>query len=88
MCTNKLEPYLLDYQKLVLLNEPSLDDNAQFKKYRMVYMDEFVDNLLNDEIVFGITLPHLPKRYLVEEQGLLEERESPLIELGIKTGKI
>ena len=49
-------------------------------KYKIIYMDEFVDRLLRDEIVFGITLPYLPKRYLLEEQGVLQQRQSPLLE--------
>lgn len=34
-------------------------------------MDEFADNLLREETYFDIVLPHLPKRWILEEQGLL-----------------
>jgi pre-mRNA-splicing factor 38A len=49
-----------------------------FSKYKIIHMDEFVDSILRDEIVFGITLPHLPKRFLLEEQGVLPEYHSPI----------
>uniref|UniRef100_A0A7S3J5S5 Pre-mRNA-splicing factor 38 n=1 Tax=Euplotes harpa TaxID=151035 RepID=A0A7S3J5S5_9SPIT len=51
-----------------------------FSKFKIIHMDEFVDSLLREEILFGITLPHLPKRYLMEEQGLLAQYHSPLEE--------
>lgn len=67
---------------MIVLNEPSLGEaDYQFKKYKIIYMDEFVDLLLREEVVFGISLPHMPKRYLLEEQGLLQERHSPLLEI-------
>jgi hypothetical protein len=43
-------------------------------------MDQFIDLLLREEIVFGVTLPFLPKRYLLEEQGQLPEYRSPIQE--------
>lgn len=78
MCTNKIEPFIVDHRKLVCLNEPSLGQGEMFSKYRMIYMDDFVDMILREEIVFGVTLPFLPKRFLLEDQGLLPEYHSPI----------
>lgn len=30
-------------------------------------MDELIDNLLHDDVVFDVTLPRLPKRFSLEE---------------------
>ena len=76
----KLEPYLVDNRKLVCLNEPSFGDGETFSKFRIIHMDEFLDMMIREEIVFGVTLPHLPKRFLLEEQGLLARYRSPLEE--------
>jgi len=41
-------------------------------------MDEFVDQLLNNEIVLDMVLPRIQRRQILEEQGLLEPRQSVL----------
>ena len=74
----KLEPYLVDNRKLVCLNEPSFGEGEVFSKYKIMHMDEFIDLILREEIVFGVTLPHLPKRFLLEDQGVLARYRSPL----------
>ena len=43
-------------------------------------MDEFVDELLQSEHSCDTILPRLTKRYILEDQGLLEPRISPLEE--------
>ena len=41
-------------------------------------MDEFVDSLLRDEAVFGVNLPHIPKRAALEATGALAPRVSAM----------
>lgn len=59
----KLEPLYNDYRKLRYRN---LTD------WKLLYMDEFIDELLVNERVFGIALPRLPKREMLEEAGYLD----------------
>lgn len=47
-------------------------------EYRLKHMDEFVDELTREQIMFDIVLPRLPKREVLQDQGLLEEKISPL----------
>lgn len=47
-------------------------------EYRLKHMDEFVDDLVREQIMFDIVLPRLPKREVLQDQGLLEEKISPL----------
>lgn len=48
---NYLEPFYNDYRKIIYRN---LDG-----KYKLIYMDEFVDDLLRKDIVCEITLPRI-----------------------------
>ena len=48
--------------------------------YVLTYMDEFVDELLHSDHSCDTILPRLTKRYLLEDQGLIEPRISPLEE--------
>lgn len=63
--------------------EPLLEDRRKIK-YRgkegvsLTYVDEFVDRLLTEERVCDIQLPRLPARITLEDQGVLEPRESAL----------
>ena len=60
----KLEKLYCDYKKLVILKS---------KGYAIIHMDEYIDQLLNDEHIFEISLPKIPKRSVLEENG--EENE-------------
>ena len=51
------------------MNDPTIGDGEAFSKYKIIYMDDFVDSLLREEVIFGISLPHLPKRYLLGEKA-------------------
>jgi len=44
--------------------------------WEILHMDEYIDCLLKDNIIFQITLPRIPKRYILEETGYLDPRES------------
>jgi pre-mRNA-splicing factor 38A len=65
-----LEPLLKDYRKLRYRHQSS---------YYLTYMDEFVDQLLNDERVCDLILPRIPKREVLEENGELGPRQSRLL---------
>lgn len=65
-----LEPLYIDYRKMKRLNKDS--------KYEMIYMDEFIDELLHSDRVCDITLPRLQKRSVLEELNELEVKVSPL----------
>mmetsp|Transcript_19766 Transcript_19766/g.24926 ORF Transcript_19766/g.24926 Transcript_19766/m.24926 type:complete len:389 (+) Transcript_19766:130-1296(+) len=59
----KLEPMYNDYRKLKFRNPTD---------WKLMYVDEFVDELLREERVCGIALPRLPKREMLEEAGYLD----------------
>lgn len=65
-----LEPFLNDNRKLRLRN--------MIGEFSIVYIDELIDGLLREETWMGISLPFLPKRAALEEQGTLEPRVSML----------
>lgn len=64
-----LEPLLADYHKLRIRN---------MNGFRLTYMDEFIDSLLNEERACDIALPRLPKRTVLEDLEELDPRESAL----------
>ena len=47
--------------------------------YSLVFMDEFVYELLTEERVCDIIMPRLPKRQVLEENGELGPRKSLLL---------
>lgn len=65
-----LEPLLGDYRKL----RRRTRDGAQ----ALTFMDQFVDDLLTKDRVCATILPRLTQRTILEDDGKLEERESPL----------
>lgn len=48
--------------------------------YYLTYIDEFVDQLLNEERVCDIILPRIPKREVLEENGEVTPRQSRLLD--------
>jgi pre-mRNA-splicing factor 38A len=64
-----LEPLLLDYRKL---------RRRVRDRYVLIYMDQFVDELLTKDRVCATSLWKLPSRQQLEDLDLLEERVSPL----------
>ncbi|EYC39293.1 hypothetical protein Y032_0664g1316 [Ancylostoma ceylanicum] len=67
-----LEPLFNDYRKLRYMNKQG--------RFELVYMDEFIDNLLREERYCDIQLPRLQKRQALEEVGELEPYRSLLDE--------
>jgi len=65
-----LEPLLGDYRKL----RRRTRDGEQ----ALTFMDQFVDDLLTKDRVCATILPRLTQRTILEDDGKLEERESPL----------
>jgi len=65
-----LEPLLKDYRKLRYRDQSG---------YYLTYMDEFVDQLLNEERVCDLILPRIPKRVVLEENGEVAPRQSRLL---------
>lgn len=64
-----LEPYYSDYRKL-RLNTP--------EGWKIIHMDEYVDELLEKEMAFNINLPFLTSRKVLELRGDLPPRKSIL----------
>lgn len=64
-----LEPLLEDGRKLKYRNKSGVS---------LTYVDEFVDRLLTEERVCDIQLPRMPSRTVLEDQNILEPRESSL----------
>lgn len=67
-----LEPLYNDYRKI-----RRQDKNGGFF---LSHVDEFIDELLQEERVVDIILPRVQKRYILEETEQLEPRVSPLEE--------
>ena len=65
-----LEPLLGDYRKL--------RRRTRDGQYAITYIDQFVDDLLTKDRVCATILPRLTQRIQLEDDGKLEERESPL----------
>ncbi|CAF9909956.1 MAG: hypothetical protein HETSPECPRED_009567 [Heterodermia speciosa] len=65
-----LEPLLGDYRKL---RRRTRDGG-----YSLTYIDQFVDDLLTKDRICATILPRLTQRTQLEDDGKLEERESPL----------
>jgi len=65
-----LEPLLKDYRKLRLRN---------MSGYSLIFMDEFVYELLSEERVCDIIMPRLIKRQVLEENGDIGPRKSRLL---------
>lgn len=64
-----LEPLYNDYRKL---------SYRGVNGWQTKHIDEFIDELLNEELVCDISLPHIPKRSKLEDLNLLRPRESVL----------
>jgi pre-mRNA-splicing factor 38A len=64
-----LEPLLADYRKIRRRTKDG---------YALTFVDQFIDDLLVKDRVCGTSLWKLPKRTLLEDQDILEPRESPL----------
>lgn len=67
-----LEPLYSDYRKLRLRSNSGVV---------LTYMDEFIDQLLTQPRVCDTSLPRLPKREILEDDGQLEPREPLLSDL-------
>ena len=68
----QLEPYYNDYRKIIYRK---LDG-----RYKLMYLDEFVAELLTQEISCEISLPRMQKRMILEELERLPPRVSLLEE--------
>ncbi|TFK86060.1 PRP38-domain-containing protein, partial [Polyporus arcularius HHB13444] len=66
-----LEPLLKDYRKLRYHGMGG---------YSLTYMDEFVDQLLNEERVCDLILPRITKRDVLEDLGEIGPRKSRLLD--------
>lgn len=38
--------------------------------YEIIHIDEIIEKMLYEETLFDILLPRLPKRFILEEQGI------------------
>jgi len=65
-----LEPLYSDYRRLVVRKESG--------KFEELNMDEFIDNLIRNDIYCDVTLPRISKRHVLEEEGLLDAYQSAL----------
>ncbi|KAK7693135.1 hypothetical protein QCA50_002701 [Cerrena zonata] len=66
-----LEPLLKDYRKI---------RKRDMGGFSLTYMDEFVDELLNEERVCDIILPRITKRDVLEDTGEIGPRKSRLLD--------
>jgi pre-mRNA-splicing factor 38A len=63
-----LEPFYNDFRKLKLQKEDG--------SFHIIYMDEFIENLLETDRVCSIMLPYLPKRHVLAKENGWTPRES------------
>lgn len=71
-CYKYLEPLYIDNRKLRRQNRVG--------QYEIVYMDEFIDELLKSDRVCDIIMPRIQKRAVLEENNELEPKVSVLDE--------
>lgn len=71
-CYKYLEPLYIDNRKLRRQNRGG--------QYEIVYMDDFIDELLRSDRVCDIILPRIQKRAVLEENNELEPKVSALDE--------
>jgi pre-mRNA-splicing factor 38A len=69
----RLEPLYNDYRKLRFRETDG--------KYKLIHVDEFVDELLLQEAVCDTVMPRFTKRQVLEENGTLQPRQSTLEEM-------
>ncbi len=65
-----LEPLYSDYRRLAYRQESG--------KFEVLHLDEFIDKLLREDIFCEVTLPRISKRYVLEDEGVLEPYVSAL----------
>ena len=82
-------------QDIYELLDPLYKDFSKLKyrdvnEWRLMYVDEFVDELLTQPICCGIAMPRLPRRETLQEAGYLEDgpRETGLHEKFLQAGGI
>lgn len=82
-------------QDIYELLDPLYKDFSKLKyrdvnEWRLMHVDEFVDELLTQPICCGIAMPRLPRRETLQEAGYLEEgpRETGLHEKFLQAGGI
>ncbi len=83
-----LEPLLKDYRKLRYRDQSKYTQRMPVQHiirvhpagYYLTYIDEFVDQLLNEERVCDIILPRITKRGVLEENGEIAPRQSRLLD--------
>jgi len=68
-----LEPLYNDYRKLRYRETDG--------KYKLIHVDEFVEDLLTVEAICDTILPRLAKRQILEDNGSLQQRHSVLEDL-------
>jgi pre-mRNA-splicing factor 38A len=59
-----LEPFYADYSKLKY---------RDVNEWKLIHMDEFIDELLTKQFCCGIAMPRLPARETLQDAGYLEE---------------
>lgn len=74
-----------DQAKLWTVLEARLDDFRRIRvvengAVRLAHVDEIADSLLEEAKFVDMALPRLVNRWVLEEQGVLEERESALVD--------
>lgn len=67
-----LEPFYSDYRKLAF--------KTKYNQIETIYMDEYIDKILRDELVFDINMPRLIKRSELEEEGKIKKRKYSLLD--------
>jgi hypothetical protein len=76
-----LEPFYADYLKLKY---------RDVNEWKLIHMDEFIDELLTKQFCCGIAMPRLPARETLQDAGYLEEgqRSTALDDKLIEAGDI
>jgi pre-mRNA-splicing factor 38A len=76
-----LEPFYADYSKLKY---------RDVNEWKLIHMDEFIDELLTKQFCCGIAMPRLPARVTLQDAGYLEEgqRSTALNDKFIEAGGI
>ncbi|KAI5964870.1 uncharacterized protein KGF55_001941 [Candida pseudojiufengensis] len=79
------DQYLKDYRKLKIKSKnPEFNEFKQPIFFKIIYMDEYIDEILNNDRIFDIILPRLIPRIQLVERGLIGPRQYFIDEEEIK----
>lgn len=70
-----IEKIYTDSRKVIFRTNSGGSSAFNHSEYQVWFMDQFADDLINQEILFDIALPRIPLREVLEENEEIEPRK-------------